>query len=189
MIRAVLLALAAMLLFACSASEARAQGQCSFCGTNPPPQGGGNGGGRPGNGSTGNGQGQLDLTIESSINFGRLVMVGTGVGSVLIDLQTGQKFTRGQLNDLGGIAVRGQALVTGKPSKAISVSLPLTITMSDPAGGQAELRDFKTDLSALPTLDANGRLVFHFTGTLYTGANIGIGGTLRGRIPIRVQYN
>ena len=184
MFKTALLALVAALVLALPAAPAAAQGQCSFCGTAPPPRGnGGNGG------NNGQGQGQIVLTIESDIDFGKLILVGNGVGSVLIDLQTGQKIFTGGLDDLGGVPVRGQAVVTGKPLKAIRIDMPLSVVMSDPGGGQAELRDFRTDLSALPTLDADGRLVFHFTGTLYTTGTVGLGGTLRGRIPIRVQYD
>jgi len=185
MVRAALLALAAFVMLALPSAPAMAQGQCSFCGDTPPPRGNG---GNPGNGGN-NGQGRLDLTIQTDIDFGRLILVGNGIGSVLIDLQSGQKIINGGLNDLGGVPVRGQAVITGMPLKAIRITMPTSITMSTPGGGQAELRDFQTDLTGFPVLDANGQLVFRFTGTLYTASTVGLGGTLRGRIPIRVQYN
>ena len=190
MFRTGLLVLVAAIAVFVAASPAAAQGQCSFCATNPPPKG--EGGGRPNNNgddNNGNGQGRLVLTIESDIDFGRLVLVGNGIGSVLIDLQTGQKVTFGGIDDLGGVAVQGRAIVTGKPLKAVRVDLPLAVTMSDSGGGQAELRDFETDLPALAMLDANGQLTFHFAGRLYTDNAIGLGGTLRGRVPIRVTYD
>lgn len=192
MIRAALLALAAMFALSAFASPAAGQGQCSFCGDNPaPPDNGGrpdgNNGGGGGNGG-GNGQGQMDLTIESDIDFGRLILVGNGIGSVVLDVDTGQKMTFGEIDDLGGVSVQGRALVTGMPLKQVRVTMPLSVTMSDPGGGEAELRDIVTDLSALPTLDANGQLTFHFSGTLYTDNAIGMGGTLRGRVPIQVTY-
>lgn len=184
MIRAALLALAAFVMLALPSAPAMAQGQCSFCGDTAPPRGNN---GNPGSGN--NGQGQIDLTIQTDIDFGRLILVGNGVGSVLIDLQTGQKVIDGGLDDLGGVPVRGQAIITGMPLKAIRITMPSSIIMSTAGGGEAELRDFQTDLTAFPVLDANGQLAFHFTGTLYTAGTIGLGGTLRGRIPIRVQYN
>jgi len=141
-----------------------------------------------GNGG-GNGQGQMDLSIESDIDFGRLLLVGNGIGSVVLDIDTGQKITFGGIDDLGGISVQGRALITGRPLKAIHVDLPLTVTMSDPGGGEAELRDIVTDLPALPMLDANGQLTFQFSGTLYTDDAIGMGGILRGRVPIRARYS
>lgn len=156
--------------------------------------GSGNGAGGNGNGNNGNGNGnggsnQIALSIESEIDFGRMVMIGDGIGRVLIDLQTGNKTVFGNLNDLGGIAVQGRALITGTPMRPVIVNLPTSIVMTDPAGGQAELRDFTTDLPALPSLNSNGTLEFHFTGTLYTTSATALGGTLRGRVPIMVDYN
>ena len=185
MFRIALLALVALAASALPAAPAMAQGQCSFCDTNPPPKG--QGGGRPNN--NGNGNQRAQLTVESDIDFGRLVLVGNGIGTVIIDLQTGAKVITGGLDDLGGIPVNGRAVVTGSPFRAIRIDMPLSIIMSDPGGGEAELRDLRTDLPALPMLDANGQLIFKFTGTLATGSAIGGGGVLRGRIPIRVQYD
>lgn len=162
-------------------SPAAAQGKCSFCDTNEPPKG--EGGGRPDNGAA------VGISVESDIDFGRLVLVGNGVGQVVIDLQTGEKYVTGGLNDLGGISVQGRAVVTGKAYRAIRVDIPGSALMTDPAGGQAELRDIVTDLPPLPVLDGEGKLVFHFTGTLNTDAATAVGGQLRGRIPIRVSYD
>ena len=185
MFKAAFLALAAAFALSLTASPVAAQGKCTFCGENPPPRGDGGNNGNNGN----NGQGRLVLTIDSDIDFGRLILVGNGVGSVLIDLQTGQKVTFGGLDDLGGIAVQGRATITGKPLKGVRVDMPMVVTMSDPGGGQAELRDFETDLPAFAVLDATGTLTFRFTGRLYTDTGIGLGGTLRGRVPIRVTYD
>lgn len=131
----------------------------------------------------------IELTIETDLDFGRLIMIGEGRGSVLIDVETGTKTVMGDLDDLGGIAMAGEAVVQGAPNRAVQIDLPATVTLRDPAGGQAELREFRTDLPALPMLDENGRLKFNFTGTLYTGDAITIGGNLRGRVPISVDYD
>lgn len=129
------------------------------------------------------------LTVQTNIDFGRLVLVGDGVGHAVLDLNTGDKIMFGGLDDLGGFAVTGRAVVTGSPNRALQIAMPTTITMADPAGGQAELRDIVTNLAALPVLDVNGQLVFEFSGTLYTDTATALGGVLRGRIPISVQYN
>jgi len=185
MIRLISILIGAALLAFLPAEPVAAQGQCDFCETNPPPRGGGDGGGRPGNGNNT----QIDLTIESDINFGRLVMIGDGIGRVLVDLQTGAKTVVGNLDDLGGMAVQGRAIIRGRPMEAIRVDFPTNVIMRDPAGGQAELRDFISDLGPLPKLDAAGILEFRFTGTLYTDVAVAIGGNLRGRVPIQVAYD
>ena len=129
------------------------------------------------------------LTVETDIDFGRLVLVGNGIGRVVLDLDSGTKLTFGGIDDLGGFAVKGRALVTGEPNRAVMIDLPNNVLMADPAGGTAELRDIVTNLTSLPLLDTNGQLTFEFSGTLYTDTNTAVGGLLRGRIPISVQYN
>lgn len=178
---AFLLALAAAILATGSGGPVAAQGQCSFCDTNPPPSGGG-GGGRPNNRA-------LDLEIQSDIDFGRLLIIGSGDGRVILDLVTGSKTVFGDLDDFGGLTVQGRATIRGRPMRTIRIGFPSSVTLSDARGGRAELRDFKTSLRAMPTLDANGQLEFTYTGTLYTTAAIASGGTLRGRIPIQVDYD
>lgn len=171
--------LAAALATTAMPASVSAQGTCARC-TLPP--------GDRGNGNDGNnGQGQVSLSIQSDIDFGRLVLIGSGVGQVLLDLQTGAKQTVGNINDLGGISFSGHAIVTGKPLKTINISFPASITMSDGTGAAAELTDFRTDLPPAPVLGASGTMEFHFTGTLRTSSPVG--GNLRGRIPIRVAYN
>ncbi|WP_181815642.1 DUF4402 domain-containing protein [Alteripontixanthobacter maritimus] len=201
---------AAGLCLALPAAELAAQGKCSFCELDPGDRGGANGNGNGnGNGKSceanpgaenGNGKknGHLKkqqncdpvlLTIESELDFGRLVMIGTGQGRVLFDLDSGEKMVFGDLDDLGGMAVAGRAVITGKPRSVVRVGFPTIVTMNDPAGGSAQLRDFTTSLGPLPLLDADGRLEFKFTGTLFTADAIAGGGTLRGRVPITVDYN
>lgn len=191
MIRVIFILIGGILLALLPATPVAAQGQCSFCDTNPPPRG--EGGGRPNNGNgNGNGNGNnapIALAIESDMNFGRLVMIGDGIGRVLVDLQTGAKTVVGNLDDLGGMAVQGRAIIRGTPLQTIRVDFPPSVIMRDPAGGQAELRDFVSDLGQLPRLDAAGTLEFRFTGTLYTDLAVALGGNLRGRVPIQVAYD
>ncbi|MCB2087637.1 MAG: DUF4402 domain-containing protein [Sphingomonadaceae bacterium] len=200
MIRLAALIVAALFIASLPAAPATAQGACPFCETNPPPNGGGNGGGRPGNGpgSPGNGNGngngngggngqQADLQIETDIDFGRLVTFGSGPGTVVIDLQTGTRVVTGGLDELGGLPMAGRAVITGRPMSVVRVTFPNSITMTDIAGNSATLRDFTTDLPALPVLDTSGTLTFNFSGRLV--ADRVQGGDYRGRIPISVAYD
>lgn len=181
----------AMLLgaLASSTTGALAQGRCDQCDLPPGCRGNGNTQGQ-GNGRADRPQCQrIDVTIEADLDYGRLVLVGDGVGSVLIDLESGTKITSGGIDDLGGFALAGRATIVGAPNQLVTLSLPRRVTMSDPAGGQAELRDFATDLPPLVRLDGNGRLQFQFTARLVTSAQTARGGTLRARFPIDVQYD
>lgn len=130
----------------------------------------------------------LDLTVESNIDFGRLLLVGSGNGYAVIDLTTGSRTLFGELDDLGGMPVAGQATITGGPRASVRVDLPASVTLVDATGASAELRDFRTSLPLIATLGADGRLTFRFTGTLYTTARAAGAGRLRGRVPLRVAY-
>ena len=187
-IRAVMVA-AALSLSIPAPSPVRAQGACENCdlppgcrgnGNQKPPRGNGNGNGR-------NCQ-RVQISIESDVDFGRLVLLGKGEGRVLLDLDTGEKRLIGDIDDLGGIAVSGRAVITGAPLEEIRIDLPNEVAMRDTSGGMATMRDVVTNLPALPQLDADGRLEFRFSGTLVIEANTDGAGKLRGRVPISVQY-
>ncbi len=80
-----------------------------------------------------------------------------------------------------------RARITGSPNRAVREILPGTVTMTAQGGGEAVLTDFVTDLPPWPVLDSAGQLEFAFGGSLVLrGA---VGGALRGRIPITVEYN
>lgn len=132
---------------------------------------------------------KIALSIESDIDFGTLVLIGNGVGSVWIDLSTGERIISGGLDEAGGLPIAGRAIVTGRPLRAIRVEFPDSITMTDVSGGEATLRDFATNLPAVPILDSTGTLAFDFTGTLLTDAAVAAGGRLRGRVPVTVSYD
>lgn len=129
----------------------------------------------------------LRVEIESGIAFSRLALVGPGDGEAEIDAQTGSKFTRGNMMDLGGMPFQGRALITGEPYQPVRIEMPGSVTLRSPGGGEASLTDFATDLPEFPMLDANGRLEFRFGGRLRTIG--GHGGNFRGRIPIHVDYD
>lgn len=168
------------------ASEALwAQGNCDNCDLPPGCRGSGDQTPRPNNNR--NCQ-RLSISIESDIDFGRVVVLNRGDGRVILDLNTGQKTLIGDLDDLGGMPITGQASITGSPFESLRVSFPSRVSMRDATGGEAQIEDFVTDLSALPTLDANGQLTFRFSGTLVITAQTAGSGRLRGRVPISVEY-
>ena len=186
MFRSGLFLLLAIALLQWQTAPLAAQGQCFECELPPGCRGTGN---KKQNKPECEAVAPVDLAIESDVDFGRILIVGDGVGRVLIDLSSGSKTVFGGLEDFGGISVQGHAIVTGEPMRTIRVEFPTRITLSDPTGATAEMRDFATDLPPLIALDANGQLEFHFSGTLYTDAELASGGNLRGRIPIVVEYD
>lgn len=166
--------------------QALAQGRCANC--DLPPGCRGKGSQKPKRNGKQNCD-PLNVEIQADIDFGRLVLLGDGVGRVIIDLESGNKTVFGELDDLGGMAVQGEARISGAPGEIIHVSIPTQVLMNDAGGSEAELRDFVTDLPALTVLDSTGQLTFRFSATLYTDARTAMGGNLRARIPISVQYD
>ncbi len=186
MFKAAILFVAALGLSVPSAPMAAwAQGNCDQCYLPPGCRGVGNQKPKPNNRR--NCQ-TLNIAIESDVDFGRVVVLQRGDGRVLLDLETGEKRLIGDLEDLGGMPITGRASVTGAPFEPLRIILPGTVSMRDASGGQAMLRDFVTNLPALPTLDANGQLSFKFSGTLVLNAQTEASGLLRGRVPITVEY-
>ena len=129
----------------------------------------------------------LQIEIDKGIDFSRFAQVGSGEGAAAIDAQTGTRTVTGGLRGLGGFAYQGHATVTGAPNAYVRIELPPNVVLYSASGAEVELSDFRTDLSANPTLDGSGRLEFNFGARMETRR--GGGGNFRGRIPIRIEYN
>ena len=113
-------------------TELRAQGNCPNCDLPPGCRGNGNGNQNGnGNGNQNRNCQRLTITIESDIDFGRMVLLGNGAGRVLMDLGTGQRTLIGDIDDLGGMPITGSAIITGAPFETVIVSLPGEIEMRD----------------------------------------------------------
>ncbi len=129
----------------------------------------------------------LTLEITAGIEFSRMALAGQGTAAASIDPQTGTKRTQGGMVDLGGLSVQGRGRISGMPGRSVRIDLPARVAMTSANGASAQLSDFNTDLPAFPVLDGNGSLEFTFGARLQMqGA---LGGNLRGRIPISVDYN
>lgn len=173
-------------------SPVLAQGNCPNCDLPPGCRGNGNNNDKGNNGS-GNGNGRpncerLTISIESDIDFGRIVLLGDGEGRVILDLSTGEKTLIGDVDDLGGMPFTGRAMITGAPFEQVMISLPSEVSMRDNQGGNAIIRDFVSDVDTFAVLDSFGQLEFSFSGTLVLGADQQAAGNLRGRVPISVEY-
>lgn len=149
---------------------------CLLCGETPP----------AGDGPVADGA-ELPLRIEISaqLDFSRIA-TGRGGGSVTIDPVSGQRRISGDLRDLGGMALTGEATVSGTPGRAVRVALPAEILLDGDQGRLARVVDVTTDLGAAPRLGPDGRLRFRFGGRLAVASDDD--GNYRGRIPISVEY-
>ncbi|MGN6495884.1 MAG: DUF4402 domain-containing protein [Tsuneonella sp.] len=179
----VLSILCAASLLGMAGASAYAQGTCTACDLPPSCRGAATGGTKKDICTV------VLLSVDSGVDFGRLILLGGKVGHVVLDANSGSKLVFGALEDDGGFAVQGTATITGQPLRRVAVTMPTSVTLTDVNGAQAVLKDFRTTLPAAPTLDSYGNLQFSFAGTLYTDAAVLAGGTLRARLPITVDYN
>jgi Domain of unknown function (DUF4402) len=127
----------------------------------------------------------LRITISAQLDFSR-VATGQGGGSVTLDPVTGQRRVSGGLQDIGGLALTGEAMVSGTPGRAVRVILPGEILLDSDQGRSARVVDLTTNLGPAPRLGPDGRLNFRFGGRLAVGRDDD--GNYRGRIPISVEY-
>ena len=127
----------------------------------------------------------LQLLIETSLNFDRLILSGSGTGAVTIR-PNGSSGAEGIVADVGPRAMVGTVLVHGDPGRAVRVELPRRVELHSLGGGRVTLDDVATDLAGTPRLDAAGNLSFRFGGRLLVTGDAD--GQYRGDLPITVEY-
>jgi hypothetical protein len=127
----------------------------------------------------------IQLEIESSLDFGRLILAGGGQGAAVIH-SDGSSAAQGSLAGVSARAMVGTASIHGTAGRAVRVELPRRIDLYSVSGGRITLDEVVSDLSALPRLDSAGDLTFRFGGRVtVTGES---DGEYRGDMPITVEY-
>lgn len=127
----------------------------------------------------------IELEIETSLNFDRLVLFGTGEGSALIK-PDGARSAAGSIADIGPRAMVGSAVIHGEPGRVVRIDLPSRIELYSLGGGTISFDQVTSDLPALPRLDSAGRLAFRFGGRISIRGDAE--GDYRGSLPITVEY-
>ena len=127
----------------------------------------------------------IQVEIETTLSFDRLVLTGSGPGAVTIrpDGSTG---VEGAVVEAGPRAMMGTVLVHGDPNRLLRIDLPRRIELYSTSGSRITLSDINSDLAGLPRLDASGNLTFRFGGRLILSGNSD--GPYRGDIAISVDY-
>lgn len=127
----------------------------------------------------------IDLEIQTSLNFDRLIISGSGQGAALIR-PDGSSSAQGALTDVSARAMVGSAVIHGTPGRAVRVELPRRIDLYSIGGGRITVDDVASDLPSMPRLDPAGNLDFRFGGRVtVTGDSEG---DYRGDLPITVEY-
>jgi hypothetical protein len=127
----------------------------------------------------------IQLEIETSINFDRLILLGEGEGAAVIR-PDGSRAAEGTVTDVGPRAMVGTATVHGEAGRAVRVELPRRIELYSLSGGRIAFDEVVSDLPSLPRLDSAGNLSFRFGGRIKVTGDAG--GQYRGDLPITVEY-
>ena len=127
----------------------------------------------------------IELDIQSSLDFGRLILAGEGNGAAVLR-PDGSNAAEGALTGVSARAMVGTAVVHGTAGRAIRVELPRRIELYSMRGGRITVDNVVSDLPSLPRLDAAGNLTFRFGGRVtVTGDSEG---DYHGDMPITVEY-
>ena len=127
----------------------------------------------------------VTLQVETSLDFDRLVLGGTGGGTAML-APDGSRQTSGAVLTIGGRAMVGTVSVRGEAGRSVRISLPTSITLYGPSGGEVRIDEIRSDLPALPRIGANGTLSFRFGGELHVSGTAD--GNFRGDFQVDVDY-
>ena len=128
---------------------------------------------------------EVQLQIETSIDFDRLVLFGAGDGAAVIR-PDGSSAAQGSIGGIGPRAMVGTATVHGKAGRAVRIELPRQIDLYSLGGGRIRFDEVVSDLPAIPRLDSAGTLSFRFGGRVRITGDAD--GAYRGELPITVEY-
>src|SRR5438309_3531361 len=129
--------------------------------------------------------GDVQLSVETALDFDRLIFSGSGVGAATFR-PDGSSAAEGIVTAVGPRATVGTVLVHGEPGRALRVEVPHRIELYSVSGGRVTLEQVTTDLPPMPRLDSAGNLSFRFGGPLLVTGDTD--GQFRGELPITVEY-
>jgi hypothetical protein len=127
----------------------------------------------------------IELQIETSLNFDRLILSSPGEGFLTIR-PDGSSSAHGAVEQVSARAMPGTATIRGEPGRAVRIELPRHITLYSLSGGELSFDQIESDLPSIPRLDSTGTLTFRFGGRLTVSGNAE--GDYRGDLPITVDY-
>lgn len=127
----------------------------------------------------------LEIELETTLDFDRVIVDGSGAGSVRL-LPDGSGSASGGIESPGGRSRIGRIIVRGVPNRAITVDFPKTIELSGMKGTTVSITALVTDLPPNPTLDSRGELAIDFGGELTIDGDVD--GDFRGNLLVRAEY-
>jgi hypothetical protein len=127
----------------------------------------------------------VQLSVETSLNFDRLILGGSGAGHAELG-PDGSRSVSGAVAAIGARAMVGEVVIRGEAGRAVRVELPDRVELFGLSGGTIRLESIRSDLPPMPRLDGNGRLSFRFGGIVAVSGDLD--GEFRGDVAIDVDY-
>jgi len=127
----------------------------------------------------------IELQVEASLNFDRLVLTGPDGGTASLAAD-GSRSVSGAITELSSRAMVGSAVIRGEPGRMVRISLPARIDMYGLNGNRISIDEIESDIPASARLDSSGSLSFRFGGRLQILGDAD--GDYRGDVPITVEY-
>jgi Domain of unknown function (DUF4402) len=127
----------------------------------------------------------VQLEIEASLNFDRLVLAQAGPGDATLR-PDGSSSGTGSITSVGARARVATINVHGEPNRALRIDVPRRIDLFSLGGARLTFDQVVTDAADLPKLDSAGNLTIHIGGRLRFMGNED--GDYRGDLPITVEY-
>lgn len=127
----------------------------------------------------------VQLEVEASLNFDRLVLTGPNGGTASLT-PDGSRSVSGSISGLTSRAMVGSAVIRGEPGRMVRIALPSRIDMYGLGGNRISIDGIVSDLPASARLDSSGSLSFRFGGRLQILGDAD--GDYRGDVPITVEY-
>ena len=129
--------------------------------------------------------GEINLQIEASLDFDRLILLGAGEGAAVVR-PDGSTQVSGMISAISTRAMVGSATVRGEPGRPVRIDLPRQINLYSLSGGRVSVDEIDSDLGRTPKLDSSGTLTFRFGGRVRISGDAD--GDYRGDLPITAEY-
>lgn len=127
----------------------------------------------------------ISLDVQASLDFDRLILASSGSGRAEL-APDGSRIVSGSVASIGARAMAGEVVIRGEPGRHLRVTLPDAIELRGLSGGSIRVESIRSDLPAMPKLDADGALRFRFGGIVKLIGDVD--GEFRGEVPVDVEY-
>ena len=153
--------------------EARAQDSvCTLCGV-------------PTASVEGGSETPLTVSIESIIDFDKVLLTGTEGARVRLTPQ-GERVGLTGAELLGARAFAGTMVIRGEPNRPVVVDMPSEMSLESAHGTSVKVESISHDAPHNPSLDGNGMLIVRFGGDLVVSGETD--GDFRGNLRVDVNY-